>query len=112
MLRVQLTIEPTFVWHDRVHGNALKWHVWVEDSENEHVYHSETWLLTARMMREEAQRLAFTIPIFEPLPSQYYVRCILFALPHLYDCRKPQGSETICKLPFESIQSVLQCLTP
>ena len=71
---MQLVIQPAFTWRDGVHGNSLKWHVWVEDSENELVYHSEQWLLTKRMMREESQRLAFTIPIFEPLPTQYYVR--------------------------------------
>lgn len=28
------------------------------------------------MMREGEQRLAFTVPIFEPLPSQYYIRVV------------------------------------
>ena len=28
------------------------------------------------MMSEPALRVAFTIPVFEPLPSQYYVRAI------------------------------------
>ena len=53
----------------------MQWHIWVEDSENEHVYHAETWLLTKKMAREPEHRLSFTIPIFEPLPSQYYIRC-------------------------------------
>lgn len=52
----------------------MRWHIWVEDSENEHIYHSETWLLTKKMMHEPAHTVAFTIPIFEPLPPQYYVR--------------------------------------
>ena len=38
--------------------------------------HAETWILTKKMMREGAQRVAFTVPIFEPLPSQYYVRVV------------------------------------
>jgi len=37
---------------------------------------AETWLLTRKMMREGAQRVAFTVPIFEPLPSQYYIRVV------------------------------------
>jgi activating signal cointegrator complex subunit 3 len=28
------------------------------------------------MMREGQQRVAFTVPIFEPLPSQYYIRVV------------------------------------
>ena len=71
---MQLDVYPTFVWKDSAHGNSMKWHIWVEDSENEHVYHTEQWLLTKKMMREESQRLVFTIPIFEPLPTQYFVR--------------------------------------
>ena len=74
VLRVQLVVRPAFQWRDGAHGGALRWHIWVEDSENEHVYHSELWLLTRKMMREPEPRLAFTIPIFEPLPSQYYIR--------------------------------------
>lgn len=77
MLRVQLSVQPTFQWKDRAHGNGMRWHIWVEDSENEHIYHSETWLLTKKMMHEPAHTVAFTIPIFEPLPSQYYIRYIL-----------------------------------
>lgn len=80
VLRVQVTVQPTFQWRDGSHGNSMQWHIWVEDSENEHVYHSETWMLTKKMMREPEHRLAFTIPIFEPLPSQYYIRCRTF--PH------------------------------
>ncbi|PRW32956.1 activating signal cointegrator 1 complex subunit 3 isoform B [Chlorella sorokiniana] len=76
VLRIQLNITPAFNWKDSVHGNALKWLVWVEDSANEHIYHSETWILTKKMMREGEQRLAFTVPIFEPLPSQYYIRIV------------------------------------
>lgn len=67
-------VQPTFQWRDASHGNSMQWHIWVEDSENEHVYHSETWTLTKKMMREPEHRLAFTIPIFEPLPPQYYIR--------------------------------------
>lgn len=79
VLRVQLSIQPTFQWKDRAHGNGMRWHIWVEDSENEHIYHSETWLLTKKMMHEPAHTVAFTIPIFEPLPPQYYIRYALFS---------------------------------
>jgi hypothetical protein len=54
----------------------MLWLILVEDSDNSHLYHSEMWLLTKKMAREEAQTLAFTIPIFEPLPAQYYVRAV------------------------------------
>ncbi len=69
-----MTVQPAFKYDPRIHGGSMFWHIWVEDSENEHIYHSETWALSAKMAREAEHRLAFTIPIFEPLPSQYYIR--------------------------------------
>ncbi len=36
----------------------------------------QLWVLTKRMALEGDQKLAFTIPIFEPLPSQYYIRAV------------------------------------
>jgi len=41
VLRVRLMIEAAFHWKDSAHGNSLKWLIWVEDSNNEHIYHSE-----------------------------------------------------------------------
>lgn len=47
-----------------------------QDSENDHIYHSELFTLTKRMPRGEPQKLSFTVPIFEPHPSQYYIRAV------------------------------------
>jgi len=41
VLRVQLKITPEFAWHDRAHGGSLRWHLWVEDSDSETIYHTE-----------------------------------------------------------------------
>ena len=54
----------------------MKWLVIVDDSETEHIYHQETWMLSKSMMKEELHKITFAIPIFEPLPSQYIVRVI------------------------------------
>ena len=69
-----LTLTPQFQWREGTHGNSLRWHIWVEDSDGQHLYHNELWSLTRKMVREAEHRIAFTIPIFEPLPSQYYIR--------------------------------------
>lgn len=47
-----------------------------QDSENEHIYHSEYFLLTKKMLAEAVHSLSFTIPIFEPLPPQYHIRVV------------------------------------
>ncbi|CAI5529834.1 unnamed protein product [Closterium sp. Naga37s-1] len=76
VLQVTLYVTPTFHWKERFHGNAQRWWIWVEDSENEHIYHTEYFILSKKMMAQGTHTLTFTIPIFEPLPPQYYVRAI------------------------------------
>ena len=78
VLRVRLTVTPDFEWDTRIHGNSCEpWWVWVEDAENEHIYHSEYFLLQQKqVLKKESQDLIFTIPIFEPLPPQYLIRMI------------------------------------
>jgi hypothetical protein len=36
----------------------------------------QMWILTRRMAQEGDQKLSFTIPLLEPLPSQYYIRAV------------------------------------
>uniref|UniRef100_A0A2N9HEA5 Activating signal cointegrator 1 complex subunit 3 n=1 Tax=Fagus sylvatica TaxID=28930 RepID=A0A2N9HEA5_FAGSY len=74
--KVDLLITPDFIWKDRFHGVAERWWILVEDSENDHIYHSELFTLTKRMARGEPLKLSFTVPIFEPHPPQYYIRAV------------------------------------
>ncbi|XAR63795.1 DNA helicase [Bertholletia excelsa] len=76
VLKVDLLIAPDFIWKDRFHGGAVHWWILVEDSENDHIYHSELFTLTKRMAKAEPQKLSFTVPIFEPHPPQYYIRAV------------------------------------
>ncbi|CAI6000970.1 unnamed protein product, partial [Closterium sp. NIES-64] len=106
VLQVTLYVTPTFQWKERFHGNAQRWWIWVEGSEiehiyhteyfilskkmmaqgthtltftipeNEHIYHTEYFILSKKMMAQGTHTLTFTIPIFEPLPPQYYVKAI------------------------------------
>jgi hypothetical protein len=39
-------------------------------------FHSEVWVLTKKMAIQGAQKLGFTIPLVEPLPSVYYVHLV------------------------------------
>eukprot|EP01135_Chromosphaera_perkinsii_P001316 Nk52_evm43s164 gene=Nk52_evmTU43s164 len=73
VLRVHLTIKADFVWDDKVHGTLEPWWIWVEDANNEHMYHSEYFILHKKHWKEPHE-LVFTIPIFEPLPPQYFIR--------------------------------------
>ncbi|KAJ6360309.1 hypothetical protein OIU77_004335 [Salix suchowensis] len=76
VLKLDLLIIPEFIWKDRFHGAAQRWWILVEDSENDHIYHSELLTLTKRMIRGDPHKLSFTVPIFEPHPPQYYIRAV------------------------------------
>lgn len=76
VLRIRLSVMADFRWNDRVHGKTSEcfW-IWVEDPNSNFIYHHEYFLLTKRqVVKREVQELVMTIPLSEPLPSQYYVR--------------------------------------
>ena len=74
----------------------------MEDSDSEHIYHTELWTLTKKMMSEPALRVAFTIPVFEPLPSQYYVKAISDSW---------LGSESLLAVSFKVWARMLRLVT-
>eukprot|EP00953_Heterococcus_sp_UTEX-ZZ885_P023252 12794-Heterococcus_DN1.PRE.2 len=73
ILRVSLTVSGDFEWQDKWHGQSEPWWIWVEDSNSEHIYHSEHFVL-GRKGRFEEHLLTFNIPVFEPLPPQYWTQ--------------------------------------
>ncbi|GAA0146069.1 DNA metabolism protein [Lithospermum erythrorhizon] len=76
VLKIDLIMAPDFIWKDRFHGTAQRWWILVEDSENDHIYHSELFALSKRKAKGEPQKLTFTVPIFEPHPAQYFIRAV------------------------------------
>lgn len=61
---------------DKYHGGVLRWLILVEESEYDHIYHNDVFLLTKMMMKDSKHKMTFAIPLHEPLPSQYYIRAI------------------------------------
>ncbi|KAK6170203.1 hypothetical protein SNE40_018654 [Patella caerulea] len=96
VLRVRLNITPEFNWDDKVHGSVAEpFQIWVEDPENNHIYHSEYFMLHKKQVKSgDVQTLVFTIPIFEPLPSQYYVKAV---------SDRWLGSECVCAISFQHL---------
>lgn len=47
-----------------------------QDWDKDHIYHSELFIMNKKMLIEGQSIITFTIPIFEPLPPQYYIRAI------------------------------------
>jgi activating signal cointegrator complex subunit 3 len=77
VLRLTLSVYPNFDWAEKVHGLNEPWWLWVADTNGETIYHSEYLSMTWRqVVSGEPIRLVFTIPVFEPLPTQYWLHCI------------------------------------
>jgi activating signal cointegrator complex subunit 3 len=75
VLRVRVVLTADFVWNDKLHGQSEFFWVWIEDPVHDHIYHHEYFCMQKKFVKnKEPQLIVFTIPIFEPLPSQYIVR--------------------------------------
>ena len=54
VLRVRLTVTPNFRWNDRVHGGTEPFWMWVEDPENNHIYHHEYFLVSKKQVGDDS----------------------------------------------------------
>ena len=75
LLRVELTLTPDFNWSDEHHGVAEGFWVLVEDVDGEVILHHEYFILKKKYA-ESPHYISFTVPLFEPLAPQYFVRVV------------------------------------
>ncbi|KAL8464183.1 hypothetical protein ACS0TY_033921 [Phlomoides rotata] len=75
VLKVELTITPDFQWDDKVHGYVEPFWIIVEDNDGEYILHHEYFLLKKQYIDED-HTLSFTVPIYEPLPPQYFINVV------------------------------------
>jgi len=74
-LRVELTITPDFQWDEKIHEHSQGFWILVEDVDSEVILHHEFFLLKKRY-KDDAHVINFFVPIYEPLPPQYFIRVI------------------------------------
>ncbi|KAF9810211.1 hypothetical protein SFRURICE_019498 [Spodoptera frugiperda] len=74
-LRVELTITPDFHWDEKIHGQSEAFWILVEDVDSEVVLHHEYFLLKEKYCKDEHHVKLF-VPVFEPLPPQYFLRVV------------------------------------
>jgi len=75
VLRVSLTLSPDFAWEPKVHGPAQSFYIVVADVDGEKSLHWEHFTLRQQYATED-HHLTFTVPLFDPLPPQYFVRVV------------------------------------
>ena len=74
-LSVELVITPDFQWDEKIHGNSEAMWIFVEDVDSEIILHHEYFLLKSKFASDE-HTLKFFVPVFEPLPPQYFIRIV------------------------------------
>ncbi|CAO2171153.1 unnamed protein product [Urochloa humidicola] len=93
VLGFELTITPDFQWDDKVHGYVEPFWVIVEDNDGEQVLHHEYFMLKKQYVDED-HTLSFIVPVYEPLPPQYFIRVV---------SDKWLGSQTILPVCFRHL---------
>jgi pre-mRNA-splicing helicase BRR2 len=74
-LRAELLLQPDFEWDEKVHSKAEGFWLFVEDVDSETILHHKYFFLKAKYAQEE-HSLKFYVPIYDPLPPQYFIRCV------------------------------------
>jgi activating signal cointegrator complex subunit 3 len=75
ILKIILNLSPQFDWTDRYHGTVETFWIWIEDNENEYIYHSEQYHLYKKQYTTPPV-IELIIPIREPIPTQYFLRVV------------------------------------
>ncbi|KAJ0262500.1 DExH-box ATP-dependent RNA helicase DExH13 [Hirschfeldia incana] len=93
VLRLELTVTADFQWDDKVHKYAEPFWIIVEDHDGERILYHEYFLLKKQYLDDD-HTLNFTVPILEPLPSQYFIRVV---------SEKWLGSLTVLPISFRHL---------
>ncbi|MCJ1326706.1 DEIH-box ATPase [Thelotrema lepadinum] len=78
LLRVELTITPTFEWDNEIHGTAEHFWIIVEDCDGEEILFHDRFMLRGDYATSEMNEhlVEFTVPMEEPKPPHYFVSLI------------------------------------
>ena len=81
VLRVRLMIVADFVWNDKVHGTVHEpWWIWVEDPDNDHIYHSEYFMLMRDQVFFHGIVFSFKAHFYKPcwIITTYFYFIVVF----------------------------------
>ena len=76
IVRIVAEITIDVHWGDKEKGGEPFW-IWVEDSDNNKIYHCESFLVAKKnILSKEPVSLTFTVPLPEEIPSVYMVNVV------------------------------------
>ncbi|SCU79563.1 LADA_0B01552g1_1 [Lachancea dasiensis] len=75
VMRIHITLTPSFLWDVKVHGNAQFFWLFVEESDRSQILHVEKVIISKRQMKNPHE-LDFMIPLSDPLPPQVVAKVV------------------------------------
>jgi len=75
LLRIDLSIVPDFRWDEKTHSGAETFIILVEDVDGEVILFHDSFILRQRYAEDE-HNVTLTVPMFEPVPPNYYISVI------------------------------------
>jgi pre-mRNA-splicing helicase BRR2 len=78
LLRIDISLSTDFRFdsNPKIHGSGESFWVWIEDADSESILHIEPFYLRSSLAGEEDFTLTFMVPVTNPSPPQYFVRCV------------------------------------
>ncbi|KAG6373158.1 hypothetical protein JVT61DRAFT_6774 [Boletus reticuloceps] len=111
LLRIDLSIVPDFRWDEKIHGGAETFFIIIEDIDGEIILFHDTFIVLCQRYTEDEHNVTITVPIFEPVPPDYYISVVsdqwLHAETRLstsfsqksFHLRRPSSSCNLCLSP-------------
>ena len=75
LLRIDLSIVPDFRWDEKIHGGAETFIILVEDVDGKVILFHDSFILHQHYAEDE-HNVTLTVPMFEPVPPNYYISII------------------------------------
>ncbi|KAF8886795.1 putative RNA helicase [Infundibulicybe gibba] len=75
LLRIDLSIIPDFRWDEKIHATSESFIIMVEDVDGEVILFHDSFVLRQRYAESE-HNVTLTVPMFEPVPPNYYISVI------------------------------------
>ena len=70
-----MSLIPDFRWDEKIHGSSEAFWIVVEDVDGEIILFHDSFILRQRYAEDE-HNVTITVPMFEPVPSNYYISVV------------------------------------
>ena len=82
IIKLNINYNINFLWNDKYHSGIQGFYLFIEDSYNEYIYHTEHILIhksdlnynNTTINNNKKKEIEIILPMTEPIPNEYYIR--------------------------------------